>query len=126
MSHIIPGAQFKVQCDASITGLGGVLYQIDNENNYRIISVAARCLTCVESKYMTTELELLAIVYSVTKFRHCLIGNKFEIITDHKALNFLNSTQFHNARLIRWSLLLQQYDYRISYFAELMMKWQIS
>ena len=53
LNHIISGAQFKVQCDASITGLGGVLYEIDNKNNYRIISVAARCLTCVESKYMT-------------------------------------------------------------------------
>ena len=115
LSHIIPYAPFKLQCDASITGIGGVLFQIDRDNHRRIISLASRCLTSAESKYMTTELELLAIVYCVTKFKYYLTGNKFEIITDHKSLTFLNSTQFHNARLIRWNLILQQYNFNISY-----------
>ena len=64
---------------------------------------------------MTTELELLAIVYSVSEFKQYLIGEYFEIMTDHKSLTFLNSTMFHNARLIRWNLQLQQYSYSVSY-----------
>ena len=115
LSHIIPGVQFKVQTDASIDGIAGVLYQIDDEKHHRIVSLVSRCLTSAESRYMTTELELLTIVYSVTKFRQYLIGEHFEIITDHKSLTFLNSTMFHNARLIRWNLLLQQYSYSVSY-----------
>lgn len=64
---------------------------------------------------MTTEKELLAIIYSVMKLRTYLLGNKFIIETDHKGLTFLNSTQFLNARLIRWSLFLQQYDFDVIY-----------
>lgn len=55
----------------------------------------------------------MAIIYAITKFRIYLIGRKFEIITDHKALTFLNKTQFLGARLCRWSLLLQEYDFSV-------------
>ena len=88
LSHAIPDAPFKVQTDASCVGIEGILSQIDNENNHRIISIANRCLTSTESRYMTTKMELLAIVYCVEKFRDYLIGTKFEIITDHKSLVF--------------------------------------
>ena len=115
LSHVIPGVPFKAQCDASDLGIGGILYQIDDADNHRIISVASRCLTHAEALYTTTEKELLAVVYCVTKFREHLIGQHFEIITDHKCLTFLNSTVYHNARLIRWNLLLQQYSYSVSY-----------
>ena len=72
-------------------------------------------MTEAESRYTTTEQELLAIVYTIFKFRYYLIGVKFEIITDHKSLVFLDSTTYHNSRLIRWSLLLQQFSFEIKY-----------
>ena len=115
LSHVIPGAQFNLQTDACILGIGGYLYQYDEDGRKCIISIASRCLTVAESRYTTTELELLTIVYCVEKFRNYLIGTQFKIITDHKSLTFFNSTTFHNSRLIRWSLLLQQYSYTVSY-----------
>lgn len=115
LSHVIPGARYKLQCDGSLLGIGRVLYQIDNEGNHRIVSIASRCLTSEESRYTTTEIELLAIVYCVMKFRYYLIGVKFEIITDHNGLTFLTTTVYNNSRLIRWSLLLQQYCYTVSH-----------
>lgn len=115
LSHVIPGAPYKVQCDVSLIGIGGILYQIDNEDNHRIISIASRCLTSEESRYTTTEIELLAIIYCVSKFRYYLIGVEFETITDHKGLTFLTNTVYHNSRLIRWSLLLQQYRFKVTY-----------
>ncbi|XP_058791051.1 uncharacterized protein LOC131664179 [Phymastichus coffea] len=113
LSHVIPNIPFKIQTNASNSGIAGILYQIDENKEHCIISLASRCLTQTETEYTTTELELLSIVYSIAKFREFLVGGTFEIVTDHKALTFLNSTVFHNSRLIRWSLYLQQYSYTV-------------
>ena len=115
LKHILPDKTFKVQTDACDDGITGVLFQLDDENNKRIISVVSRFLTEAESKYTTTEKELLAIIYTVYKLRYYLIGTIFEIITDHKGLTFLSSTIYHNSRLIRWSLLLQQFSFSVTY-----------
>lgn len=113
--HYIPGATYELQTDALDVGISGILYQIDQNNEHRIIALVSRCLTVAEFNYTVTEKELLAIVYSIIKLRISLIGVKFEIITDHKGLTFLKSTPYLCARLIRWSLLLQQYDFEVTY-----------
>jgi transposase InsO family protein len=115
LNHVDFNRKFKLQTDASDHGISGILYQTSDAGDQYIIGLVSRCLLSAEINYCTTEKELLAIVYSVTKFRVYLIGNQFEIITDHKGLTFLNTTSFQNSRLIRWSLLLQQYNFKISY-----------
>ena len=111
LKHTISDAPFKLQTNASNFGISGVLYQIDADGNHRVVFLVSQCLNTAELNYTTTEKELLAIVYSVTKLRTLLIGRKFEIITGHKGLIFLNKTFFLNSRLIRWSIVLQQYDF---------------
>ena len=115
LKHILPDKVFMVQTDACDTGIAGVLYQIDDSNDPRIISIVSRYLTDAETKYTTTEKELLAIVYTVYKLRYYLIGTEFVIVTDHKELTFLHSTIYHNSRLIRWSLLLLQFSFTVTY-----------
>lgn len=115
LSHYDLNRSFYVQTDGSDAGICGVLYQIDDNGNHRVINIVSRCLIQAEKNYTTTEVELLAIVYSVVKFRVYLVGRKFEIVTDHQALTFLNKTQFLGARLCRWSLLLQEYDFDITH-----------
>lgn len=115
LSHHLPGKPYRLQTDASDLGISGILYQCDDDGEIRIVSLVSRCLNNAEVSYMTTEKELLAIVYSVCKLRTYLIGQEFLVITDHKSLTFLNSTAFLNSRLIRCSLLLQQYDFRVEY-----------
>lgn len=115
LGHHIPNAKYILQTDASDTGVSGILYQYDSDGNPRIASLVSRCLGVAELNYTTTEKELLAIVYSVTKLRVYLLGREFEIITDHKGLIFLKSTAYLSARLIRWCLILQQYHFTISY-----------
>ena len=92
LHHYLPDTVFKVQTDASDVGISGILYQIDHEGNPRIISLVSRVLTQCEYRYTTSEKELMAIVYSLIKFRIYLVGRKFEITTDHTALTFLLST----------------------------------
>lgn len=115
LSHHLPGKKYRLQTDASDVGISGVLYQIDDLGELRIIALVSRCLNSAEVNYSTTEKELLAIIYAITKLRTYLVGQKFVVITDHKGLTFLNTTQYLNSRLIRWSLLLQQYDFEVEY-----------
>lgn len=88
LKHVLPGRPYKVQTDASDRGVSGILYQISHAGDHNVIGIVSRCLTRCESNYTTTEKELLAIIYSLTKFRVYLIGTRFEIITDHQSLTF--------------------------------------
>lgn len=115
LSHYIPGATFRVQTDASDVGISGILYMLDDGDNPRIISLVSRVLTKYERNYTVTEKELLAVIYSVLKFRYYLIETRFQILTDHKNLTFLLSSPFSSARLMRWTLCLQEYDFQIAH-----------
>lgn len=75
----------------------------------------SHCLNAAEINYNTTEKELLAIVYSISKCRIYLTRNSFVLITDHEALTFLNTTPFRMPRLVRWSIYLQQYDFSVQH-----------
>ncbi|XP_057761861.1 uncharacterized protein LOC130982040 [Arachis stenosperma] len=63
--------------------------------------------------YTTTEKELLAVVYAVDKFRSYLLGSKVIVYTDHAVLKYLLTKQDSKPRLIRWVLLLQEFDIEI-------------
>lgn len=60
-------------------------------------------------RYSVIEKECLAIVWGVQKFSHYLYGKSFVLETDHKPLRYLHSAKQLNARIMRWSLILQQY-----------------
>ena len=63
--------------------------------------------------YTTTEKELLAVVFALYKFRSYLLGSKVVVYTDHSALRYLLSKKDTKPRLIRWILLLQEFDFEI-------------
>lgn len=100
---------FLLYTDASGIELGAVLAQQDNEGNEHPINYLSRTLTPAESNYTITELECLAIVWSVRKVHAYLDGVKFTLITDHSALQWLFDFKGSNRRLVRWSLELQPY-----------------
>ena len=63
--------------------------------------------------YATTEKELLAIVFAFDKFRPYLISNKVIVHTDHSTIKYLMTKKDAKPRLIRWVLLLQEFDLEI-------------
>ena len=68
-----------------------------------------------EANYTTTELELLAVVWSVNKFHHYLHGAYFDLYTDHSALQWLLTTaglKDTKGRLLRWIVKLQGYNFK--------------
>nr|GFB00120.1 reverse transcriptase domain-containing protein [Tanacetum cinerariifolium] len=66
-----------------------------------------------EANYTTTEKEMLAIVYAFEKFCSYLIMNKSIVYTDHSALKYLFAKKDAKARLLRWILLLQEFDFKV-------------
>ncbi|XP_050890539.1 uncharacterized protein LOC127095943 [Lathyrus oleraceus] len=67
----------------------------------------------IAMNYTTTEKELLVAVYAFDKFRKYLLGSKVVVYTDHAALKYLFAKQDSKSRLLRWILLLQEFDVEI-------------
>ena len=102
---------FELDTDASSTGIGFALCQIQGGRN-RAIAYGGRNLNPAERSYSSTEREALAVVKGIKKCRNYLYGHKFTIYTDHYALRWLMSIKDPNGRLARWALFIQQYDMR--------------
>ncbi|GJV21323.1 reverse transcriptase domain-containing protein [Tanacetum coccineum] len=77
------------------------------------IHYASKMMTEAETNYTTTEKEMLAVVYAFEKFRSYLIMNKSVVYTDHSALKYLFNKKDAKARLLRWVLLLQEFDFKV-------------
>nr|GEY42972.1 reverse transcriptase domain-containing protein [Tanacetum cinerariifolium] len=77
------------------------------------IHYASKTMTQAETNYTTTEKEMLAAVYAFKKFRSYLIMNKSIVYTDHSALKYLFAKKDAKARLLRWILLLQEFDFKV-------------
>ncbi|GJU17959.1 transposon ty3-I gag-pol polyprotein [Tanacetum coccineum] len=83
------------------------------EKHFRPIHYASKTMTEAETNYTTTEKEMLAVVYAFEKFRSYLIMNKSVVYTDHSALKYLFNKKDAKARLLRWVLLLQEFDFSV-------------
>jgi hypothetical protein len=105
---------FIVTTDASGYGLGAVLSQGILSKD-RPIAYASRTLNSAELNYSTVEKECLAIVWACKHFRPYLLGRKFQILTDHRELTWIFNVKDPSSRLLRWKLLLEEYDYEIKY-----------
>ena len=96
-------------CDASNFTVGAVLGQRKEGKPY-MIYYTSKLLNDAQINYITTEKELLAIVYAFDKFRAYLVGQKVIVYSDHAVLNYLLSKKDAKPRLLRWILKLQEFD----------------
>lgn len=101
-----------ISCDASPTGLGGVLLQ-----EQRPVAYASRSLTDAESRYAQIEKELLAVQFSLERFNQYTYGKRVTIESDHKPLEAIVKKALASAppRLQRILLRMQKYDYTLEY-----------
>lgn len=81
-----------------------------------MISYASKSLRDYEKRYSQIEKEALALVYACKRFYIWLYGIEFELVTDHKALEYIFTPKMKpNARVERWVLRLQQFKYKVVY-----------
>jgi hypothetical protein len=105
-----PNEDFIVCTDACNEGLGGVLSQ-----DGFVICYESRKLKEHERNYATHDLELAAIVHALRKWRHYLMGKRFELRTDHNGLKYLFDQPNLNARQSRWLEFLSEYNFDINH-----------
>nr|GEU63007.1 reverse transcriptase domain-containing protein [Tanacetum cinerariifolium] len=103
---------FELMYDASDFAIGVVLGQ-RHEKHFKPIHYASKTINDAESNYTTTEKEMLAVVYAFEKFRSYFIMNKSIVHTNHSAFKYIFAKKDAKARLLRWVLLLQEFDFKV-------------
>ncbi len=81
----------------------------------QLIVYASRLLNIVEQNYNTTKKEVLTMVFSLHKFRHYLLGNKFVFYVDQMALVYLVNKPQVSGKITKWLLLFLKYDFIVVY-----------
>ena len=92
--------------------MGSALGQVEEKLTYAIYFISKN-LSKTELNYTVTEKELLVVVHSLNKFKNYITDYKTFVHTDHAAIKYLMNKPNVNARIIRWLLLLQQFDLTI-------------
>lgn len=103
-------ADHEVHTDASSLGLAGVLLQSDGNGNWQPVFYFSRHCSETESKYHSYELEVLAVVETVQRFRIYLLGKPFRIVTDCAAITNVKTTKELQPRVARWLMKLLEFD----------------
>ena len=106
--------KFLIQTDACKFGYGAVLSQVIDGKEH-VISYYSRSTTEREKNYDSREAECAAIIAGVKHYRSYLFGSKFDIVTDHEALKYLQTSKQLSSKLTRWSLYLQDFDFEVIY-----------
>ncbi|RDX86074.1 Retrovirus-related Pol polyprotein, partial [Mucuna pruriens] len=100
--------------DASNSALGAILGQrVGVRKLVHVIAYASRTMDPTLLNYITTEKELLVIVFALDIFCSYLLGSKIVVFSDHVALRFLLKKPDAKLRLILWMLLLQEFNIEI-------------
>jgi hypothetical protein len=108
-----PNKDYIVCTDACKEGLGGVLSQ-----EGFVIFYESRKMKEHERNYSTHDLEIATIIHALRKWRHYLMGRRFELRTDHNGLKYLYHQSTLNARKIIWLEFLCEYDFDIKHIKE--------
>ena len=104
------GGRFWLDTDASNYAIGAVLSQ-EQDGELRVIAYASKTLGPTQRYYCATKKELLAVVYFTRHFRHYLMGDVFNIRTDHASLQWLMSFRQTDNMQQRWLQCMQNYTF---------------
>ena len=96
------GKPYTLETDASISGLGAVLSQMQPDEKLHPVAYASRSLSAAERNYSVTELETLAVVWALTRFHSYLYGQSVTVVTDHAAVRAVLETPNPSCKHARW------------------------
>ncbi|XP_044715552.1 uncharacterized protein HRG_10733 [Hirsutella rhossiliensis] len=105
-----PELPTRLETDASRNATAGVLWQEQPDQTWKPVGFFSKTMTPAERAYPIQDRELLAVVQSLEHFYPELLGQKFDVITDHEALVHFSTKRLLSVRQIRWSDFLAQFD----------------
>jgi hypothetical protein len=105
-----PDKDYVLTCDATQYTVAGILSQLDDQGQDRVVAYASRKLLPRERNYPTIERELVAICYCLEHWDQYVYGKHIQVFCDHRPLSFLQSVAQHSTRLAKWVIQLQKYD----------------
>ncbi|XP_055951482.1 uncharacterized protein LOC129987539 [Argiope bruennichi] len=106
-----PGSKLELHTDASKLGYGGILLQADDDDNLHPIAYMSKKTTPQEENLSSYELEVLAVIKALTKFRTYILGTKIKIVTDCSAFKQTITKKELIPKIGRWVLFLEDFDY---------------
>ena len=104
--------EFKLAVDASDVGAGGVLLQEDDNGVDHPVCYFSKKFNKHQKNYSTVEKECMSLILALQHFEVYLTSSSSPIVvfSDHNPLTFIHKMKNKNYRLLRWSLLLQEYN----------------
>lgn len=120
LAHYDPNVPIRVAADASIYGLGAVIFHRYDDGSEKVVEYASRSLTPAEKNYGQIEKEALSLVFAVQKFHKMIWGRKFVLETDHKPLLAIFGSKkgipvHSSSRLQRWAISLMSYEFVVDH-----------
>ena len=109
--------EFVLHTDASNVGIGAVLSQLNEDGEDRPVAYFSRKLLPREKNFAAVDKGCLAIVDGIRHFQVYLTGVKFEVVTDHQCLKYLDSVKDAGGRRTRWALRLQPFRFSVRHKA---------
>ena len=117
MTQFKSDKKVRIICDVSKQGLGAVIQQQQDNQEWKPVSFASRFLPSFESKNSINELELLAVVWAIKHFKHYVHGVKFQVLLDYKALASVlkpnRSNKTFSSCLTRWVDRLLPFEFEV-------------
>lgn len=110
-----PEAETELHTDASSVGLGAILLQKQANRKWSAVAYYSQTTNKAEKQYHSYELEMLAVVRAIERFHLYLYGIPFTIVTDCNAIVYAVNKASLNPRIARWTLTLQNYDFKMSH-----------
>jgi hypothetical protein len=104
-----------INTDASNLGYGAILYQLDNNGNKVICKLISGKFNKTQAQWPTIEQESYAIFMAITKWRYCLQGVHFNVLTDHKNITYI--LKHESKKILRWKLALMEFTFDVFHIA---------
>lgn len=104
------GKPFSIHVDASGYAIGAMLTQTDEQGREQPVCFASAKFNSTQERWSTIEKEAYAVLWALGKFRHWILGTQVTVYSDHNPLSYLTESVTKSAKLLRWSLALQEYD----------------